>query len=95
MLLTVLASDQKLGMKIIWENFTEDLRTFTSFEIPSINLKNSQFSFLNFQLSPQSILAVKNTKKYQNIHDFHFKKKLKVGILYKSQGYKRYLMFKI
>jgi hypothetical protein len=31
-------------------NFTKNSQTFTCFEIPSLNLKNSQFSPINFQL---------------------------------------------
>jgi hypothetical protein len=86
------------------KNFSKDTPSFTRFEIPNLNFKNSQFTPLSFQLysiwTPHLILAVKNTqKKGQNIHDFHFfkikKNVLEVGILYKSHRYKRRVMFKI
>jgi hypothetical protein len=47
-----------------WENFIKDPQSFIRFEILFINLKNSQFNSLNFQLlliwTHPSILVVKN-----------------------------------
>jgi hypothetical protein len=41
---------KKLKKKKKLENFTKDPRTSARFELPLLNLKNSQFTLLKFQL---------------------------------------------
>ena len=69
-----------------------------------LNFKISYFGPMNFELlsirTLPLILAVTNTKNDQNIPTFSSffkikKKVLEVKILYKSQGYKHHVMFKI
>ena len=38
------------NLYVFRRNLIEDPRTFTCFEIPPLNFKNSQFSHMNFQL---------------------------------------------